>query len=50
MAKKKIKDPGAVSMALKRAASLTPERRSEIAKKAIAARWAKRDRERDENV
>jgi hypothetical protein len=38
---KKKKDPGAVAMAMKRHASLTPERRKEIAKKAIAARWAK---------
>jgi len=28
-------------MALKRAASMTPERRKEIAQKAIATRWAK---------
>lgn len=34
------KDPAAVSMAKKRAASMTPERRVEIAKKAIATRWA----------
>jgi hypothetical protein len=37
---KKKKDPGAVSMALKRAASMTPERRKEIAQKAVATRWA----------
>ena len=37
----KKKDPGAVSMAKRRAESLTPERRSEIAAKAGAARWAK---------
>ena len=37
---KKKKDPGAVAMALKRAASMTPERRREIAQKAIATRWA----------
>lgn len=36
---KKKKDPGAVAMAKKRAASLTPERRKEIAEKAIATRW-----------
>jgi hypothetical protein len=36
----KKKDPGAVAMAQKRAASLTPERRKEIAQKAIATRWA----------
>ena len=36
---KKRKDPGAVSMAKRRAASLTPERRSEIAAKAAATRW-----------
>jgi hypothetical protein len=40
MAKEKKKDAGAVSMALKRAASMTPERRREIAQKAIATRWA----------
>lgn len=28
-------------MALKRAASMTPERRKEIARKAVATRWAK---------
>jgi hypothetical protein len=39
MAKKK--DAAAVSLAKKRAASLTPERRKEIAQKAIAARWKK---------
>lgn len=33
------KDPGAVAMALKRAASLTPERRREIAQKAVKQRW-----------
>lgn len=37
---KKKKDPGAVAMAKKRAASLTPERRREIAQKAVATRWA----------
>ncbi len=37
----KKKDPAAVAMAQKRAASLTPERRSEIASKAVATRWAK---------
>ena len=40
MAKEKKKDPGAVAMALKRAASMTPERRKEIAEKAVATRWA----------
>jgi hypothetical protein len=39
MAKKPKKDAGAVAMALKRAASMTPERRKEIAQKAIATRW-----------
>jgi hypothetical protein len=39
-AKAKKKHPGAVAMAKKRAASLTPERRKEIAQKAIAKRWA----------
>lgn len=33
------KDPGAVAMAKKRAESLTPERRSEIAAAAAAKRW-----------
>jgi hypothetical protein len=33
------KDAGAVAMALKRAASMTPERRKEIAQKAIETRW-----------
>ena len=36
------KDPAAVALAKKRAASLTPKRRREIAQKAIAARWAKK--------
>jgi hypothetical protein len=40
MAKPKKKDPGAVAMAKKRAASMTPERRKEIARNAIATRWA----------
>ncbi len=40
MEQKKKKDPGAVAMAKKRAESLTPERRSEIAAKAGATRWA----------
>jgi hypothetical protein len=40
MEKEKNKDPGAVAMAKKRAASMTPERRSEIAAKAGATRWA----------
>jgi hypothetical protein len=35
------KNPAAVALAKKRAAALTPERRKEIAKKAITARWAK---------
>jgi hypothetical protein len=35
------KDPGAVAMAKKRSDSMTPERRSEIARKAVQARWAK---------
>jgi hypothetical protein len=42
---KKKKDPGAVAMALKRSASMTPERRKEIAQKAIAARWGKASQE-----
>jgi hypothetical protein len=36
----KKKNPAAVAMAKKRAESLTPERRKEIAQKAIATRWA----------
>jgi hypothetical protein len=40
MEKAKKKDPAAVAMARKRAASMTPERRKEIARKAIATRWA----------
>jgi hypothetical protein len=39
MAKKK--NAAAVLMAKKRALSLTPERRKEIAKKAARARWGK---------
>lgn len=39
------KDPAAVALGRKggpaRAAALTPERRKEIAQKAVAARWAK---------
>ena len=42
MEKEKKKDPGAVAMALKRAASMSPERRSEIAKKAAEKRWGKK--------
>jgi len=34
------KDPAAVAMAKKRAESLSPARRKEIAQNAIAARWA----------
>ena len=40
--KDREKDPAAVALAKKRAASLTPKRRREIAQRAIAARWAKR--------
>jgi hypothetical protein len=36
------KDPGAVAMAKKRAASLTAARRKEIAKAAAEARWKKK--------
>ncbi len=39
------KDPGAVAMAKKRAASMTPERRKEIAQNVIAAGWAKSQEE-----
>lgn len=35
------KNPAAVALAKKRAESLTPERRKEIAQKAIATRWEK---------
>lgn len=44
MAKKKpgAKHPGAVALAKRRAASLTPQERSTIARKAANARWAKR--------
>ncbi len=35
------KNPAAVQLARLRAASLTPERRSEIARKAIRIRWEK---------
>jgi hypothetical protein len=35
------KNPAAVALAKKRAESLTPERRKEIAQNAIHARWAK---------
>ncbi len=46
------KDPAAVALGRKggkvggpaRAAALSPERRREIARKAVAARWAKSDR------
>lgn len=49
------KDPHAVALGRKggakggpaRAAALTPERRKEIAKKAVAARWAKAKAEAD---
>jgi hypothetical protein len=37
----KQKDPAAVAMARKRAESLSPARRKEIAKNAIQSRWAK---------
>ena len=46
MGKVKTKDPAAVAMAKKRAASMTPERRKEIAQKAIATRWAKAKRKK----
>lgn len=49
------KDPAAVALGRKgglkggkaRAAALTPERRREIAQKAVAARWAKSERATD---
>jgi hypothetical protein len=37
----KKKHPATANRGVKRAASLTPERRSEIAKKAAAKRWNK---------
>jgi hypothetical protein len=48
-AEERVKDPAAVALGRKgglkggkaRAASMTPERRSEIARKAAAARWSK---------
>jgi hypothetical protein len=40
--KAKKKDPGAVALAKKRADSLTPERRKEIAEKAAQSRWGKK--------
>jgi hypothetical protein len=43
--KKRAKDPNAVALGQKggkaRLQKLTPERRSEIARKAVMARWAK---------
>jgi len=36
------KNPAAVALAKKRAASLTPERRSEIARQGARAMWRKR--------
>jgi len=45
MTKKKQKDPNAVALGRKggkaRLQKLTPERRSEIARKAVLTRWAK---------
>jgi hypothetical protein len=41
MAKPK-KNPAAVALAKKRAASLTPERRKQIAQEAAQARWRKK--------
>jgi general stress protein YciG len=45
MVKKKDKDPHAVALGRKggkaRIEKMTPERRSEIARKAVLARWAK---------
>ncbi len=44
------KDPNAVALGRKggkaRAAKLTPERRSEIARLAVQVRWAKRDKQK----
>jgi hypothetical protein len=43
------KNPAAVALAKKRAESLTPERRKEIAQNAIHARWAKTKKKRTPN-
>jgi hypothetical protein len=40
----KKKNAAAVALAKKRADSLTPERRKQIAKKAAEARWSKKDK------
>jgi len=40
----KKKDAGAVAMAKKRAESMTPERRREIARKASEARWGPKNK------
>jgi len=42
MAKKLRKNPAAVTLAKRRAAKLSPERRKEIARKAALARWKRR--------
>ena len=39
--KKKRKNPAAVALAKRRSACLSPERRSEIARKAAQAKWEK---------
>ena len=44
------KNPAAVALAKKRAEALTPERRKEIAQKAIHARWAKAKRKATPNT
>lgn len=45
MPRKRKKNPAAVALAKRRMHTLSPERRREIAKHAIEARWAKVRRE-----
>jgi hypothetical protein len=44
MRKPKKKNPAAVALAKRRAQSLTPARRKEIARAAIQARWSKKEK------
>jgi hypothetical protein len=52
--KKKEKDPNAVALGRKggnaRLKKLTPEQRSDIARKAVRARWAKATREKSNPI
>ena len=41
MKREKVKDPAAVALAAKRMTKLSPRRRSQIARQAVQARWAK---------